>query len=144
MKALMFSFGFLCILNLLSAQDTTLRNSIIVESNLIAMSSISYNRTVPIKERTAILFGGGYIMGTGFGYGSHWLEVETSLLSFGPRHFLETGALFIYGINDDSSPGIKLAYRFQSKIGITFTANTYALFNIDPVIMPALGIGYSF
>jgi len=142
-RASVLLFGLLFISGLLSAQDITPRNSIIVESNLIAMSSISYNRIVVIKEKT-LLFGGGYVMGTGFGYGSNWIKAETSLLSFGPKHFLETGVLFIYGIDDDSSPGIKLAYRFRSKTGITLTADAYVLFNIDPAFMPALGIGYSF
>jgi len=60
-----------------------------VESNFIASLSISYDRIVPIGVKTAIMFGGYYIMGVGFGYGSHWLAPEISLLSFGPKHFLE-------------------------------------------------------
>jgi len=56
------------------------------------------------------MFGGYYIMGVGFGYGSHWLAPEISLLSFGPKHFLETGAQYAFDINqddeyNDNSPG---------------------------------------
>jgi len=82
-----------------------------VESNFIASLSISYDRIVPIGVKTAIMFGGYYIMGVGFGYGSHWLAPEISLLSFGPKHFLETGAQYAFDINqddeyNDNSPGL--------------------------------------
>lgn len=144
MRNLFLVVGFLCIVNFLNAQDTAPRNSIIVESNFIAFSSVTYDRIIPIKEKVAVLLEGGYIMGTGFGYGSHWLKVETSLLSFGPRNFLETGVQFVYGINDDSSPGLKIAYRFQGSNGITLRVAANILFNLDPVFMPTIGIGYSF
>ncbi|MFA8437268.1 MAG: hypothetical protein ACEPOZ_22400 [Marinifilaceae bacterium] len=144
MRVLILFLGFLCTISLLSAQNTTPRNSIVVESNLIATSSIFYNRMVPINEKAVVAFGGGYIMGVGFGHGSDWLKFETSLLSYGPRHFLETGAQYIYGLNDDSSPGLKLGYRFMGKKGLTFAITANVLFTIDPVVLPTVGIGYSF
>ncbi len=137
-------FVFMFAMNILNAQDRNPHNSIIVQTNFIAMSAITYDRLLPLNHKMALSVGGGYIMGTGFGYGSHWLRIESGLLSFGPRHYLETGIQYIIGINDDSSPGLKLAYRFRCKNGITFYAATNFLFNIDPVFLPSVGVGYSF
>ena len=95
------------------------------------------------------MFGGEYFMGIGFGHGSHWMVPKINLLSFGPRHFLEMGALYAFGItkeneDNENSPGLRLAYRLQGNKGITFRATANIFFNIDPVLIPTIGIGYSF
>lgn len=126
------------------AQNETQRNSIVVETNFIMMSQLSYDHFIPLKDNLSLMAGGGYIMGTGFGYGSHWVNVEAGVHAFGPRHFLEAGVQFISGINDDSSGGLKVAYRFQGKKGLTFKVTANAIFNIDPIFVPVFGIGYSF
>jgi len=132
-----------------NAQNHNFQNSVIVESNFIISLSVSYDRIVPAGDKTAIILEGEYIMGIGFGHGSHWLVPEIGLLSFGPRHFLESGVEYAFGISqgddfNESSPGIRLAYRFQGNHGITFRATANAFFNIDPVLIPTIGIGYSF
>ena len=149
MRTLLLIFVFLFVVNASNAQNTDKRNSIFVESNIIASLSLSYDRIVPVGEKIAIMFGGDYFMGIGFGQGSHWLVPEIDLLSFGPRHFLETGVQYAFGIPQDSedsesSPGLRLAYRLQGNKGITFRATANVFFNMDPVLIPTIGIGYSF
>lgn len=137
-----------------NGQDEIKKNSIMVESNFIMMTSVSYDRYVPLKERTAIILGGEYIMGTGFGWGTHWIVPEIGILAFGPKHFLEASAEFAFDVtpsNEDiemygreNSPGVRLAYRLQTHSGFSFrvTANSY--FNIDPIFVPTIGVGFAF
>lgn len=137
--------GVLGLSNPAYTQENTPRNSIMIESNIIAVTSLSYDRIVPLKEYAALLFGGSYLMGTGFGHGSHWLGVKSGVLAFGPKHFLETGIQYVFALtDDDSSFGVQLAYRFVSKKGLSFRAATNLLFNFDPIFIPTLGIGYTF
>ena len=147
MRTLILFFTFLFVTTASYAQNFDRRNTIMVESSFIATLSISYDRIVPIGQKTAIMFGGDYIMGVGFGTGSHWLTPEISLTAFGPRHFLETGAQYLFELKYDddpeNSPGLRLAYRLQGKKGITFRATANFMFNIDPVFIPTIGIGYS-
>jgi hypothetical protein len=138
----------------LNAQNTDRLNSINVETNFIATLSTSYTRVVPINEKIGATFGGEYMMGIGFGEGSHWIVVDAGILCFGPRHFLETGIQYAFALGydaenseegeDGSSPGLRFAYRLQGNKGLAFRATIDVFFNIDPYIMPALGIGYSF
>ena len=138
----------------LNAQNTARLNSINIETNIIATLSTSYARVVPINEKFGATFGGKYMMGIGFGHGSHWLIADAGILCFGPKHFLETGVQYAFGlVNGDesdegglegSSPGLRFAYRLQGSKGLAFRAAVDVFFNIDPYIMPALGIGYSF
>ncbi len=150
MRTLILIFTFILVANASNAQSFEKRNSIIAETNFILSLSISYDRIVPLGEKTALLFGGDYMMGVGFGNGSHWLAPEISLLSFGPKHFVETGVLYVFSLtpdpeeNENQSPGLRLAYRFQAKKGLTFRATANAIFNIDPIFMPTIGLGYSF
>ena len=150
MRTLILILTFLFVANVLNAQNFEKRNSIMVETNLILSLSISYDRIIPLREKTALMFGSDYLMGIGFGHGSHWLAPEISLLSFGPRHFVETGVLYVFNFNPDpesnenQSPGLRLAYRFQGKKGLTFRATANAIFNFDPIFIPTIGLGYSF
>jgi len=150
MKTLILFITGLLVANSSLAQNFEKRNTILLETNLILSLSISYDRIVPTGEKTALMFGGDYLMGIGFGYGSHWLAPEMSLLSFGSKHFLETGVMFVISLNPDPdynenySPGIRFAYRIQGKKGFTFRATTNFIFNIDPVFIPSIGFGYSF
>lgn len=150
MRTLVLIFLLQLVCDFIFAQNLEKRNTIMVETNLIISISASYDRIVSLGEKTALMYGGDYLMGIGFGYGSQWLAPELSLLSFGPKHFLETGVLYVFTLkpdpeyNEDNSPGIRLAYRFQAKNGLTFRATANAIFNIDPIFMPSIGLGYSF
>ena len=153
----------LCILGLLlctitiNAQDFSFRNSLMLESNLIAYTALTYDRIIPLSTKTSLLAGGGVFIGTGFGHGSQWLLAKSSLLSFGPKHFLETGVQYLYSLSkeedqeeenesndDESSFGLRFAYRYISNKGISLSATMNFLFNVDPVVMPALAVGYTF
>ena len=79
MRTLILFFVFLFFVNASYAQNFDRRNTIMVESNIIGSLSISYDRIVPIGEKTAIMVGGDYIMGVGFGTGSHWLTPEIGM-----------------------------------------------------------------
>jgi len=88
-------------------------------------------------------------MGVGFGKGSHWLSPEVNLLSFGPRHYLETGAQYAFDIkqndeNNESSPGLRFAYRLQGDKGLTLRVTANIFFSIDPMFIPTIGLGYTF
>jgi hypothetical protein len=132
-----------------NAQNSMKKNSLALESNFIMTLSASYDRIIPLKEKTVLMIGADYSMGIGFGYGSHWIIPEANLQFFGPKHFLETGVQYAFGLDENdeeanSSPGIKIAYRLQGKKGFYFRATAGFLFLIDPVFIPAVGIGYSF
>ncbi len=149
MRTQILFFASLFVANASYAQNFDRRNSIMMESNFIASLSLSYDRILPMGEKTAIMFGGDYIMGVGFGTGSHWLTPEISLIAFGPRHFLETGAQYLFEVGQhdgdpENSPGLRLAYRFQGNKGITLRATVNIFFNIDPLVVPTIGMGYSF
>jgi len=138
----------------LNAQNTDRLNSINVETNFIGTLSTSYARVVPINEKIGATFGGDYMMGIGFGHGSHWIVVDASILCFGPKHFFETGAQYAFELgqggessdeeNSDSSAGLRFAYRLQGNKGLAFRATIDVFFKYDPVIWPTFGIGYSF
>lgn len=149
MRILLIFLASLFFANVLFSQNSFRNNSFIVESNFIATLSLSYDRIVPVKEKIAVTFGGDSIMGVGFGYGSHWIAPEAGLLFFGPKHFLETGVMYAFEMGSDgeyteNSPGLRIAYRFQSKKGLILRATANLFFNIDPVFVPAFGAGYSF
>lgn len=151
MKRLFVVMLILFAANAIYAQNFEMRNSIIVESNLIMTLSASYDRIMPIKEKLAVTVGGDYIMGVGFGYGAHWIEPEANLLLFGPRHFLEAGIIYAFNLisgdeeaDSNSSPGFRFAYKIQGKKGFTLRASANFLFDIDPVFVPEVGVGYSF
>ncbi len=144
MRTFIIIIGFLIIANALYAQDEKKKNSVIIETNLLASTSVSYNRIIPLKEKTSATIGGSYIMGTGFGYGSNWIAGEAGGLFFGPKHFLDTALLLVVGIDDDSSPGIRVAYRLLGEKGFTFRASANFYMNIDPIFVPSIGIGYTF
>jgi len=153
MKSLLL-FGFFFISLSSCGQVEIRKNSIMVETNLIMMGSVSYDRYVPINEKTALIFGGEYILGMGFGWGAHWLVPEVGVLAFGPKHFLEAGIQYGFDIspyNEDveiygreHSLGARLAYRFQTNGGFNIRATANGYFSIDPIFFPTLGIGYSF
>jgi hypothetical protein len=125
-----------------------------IESNVVFMTSVSYDYYEPINKRSALIFGGEYIMGTGFGSGMHWIVPEIGILSYGPKHFLETSFQFAMDItptNEDNeeygpqhSIGARIAYKLQSKGGFNFRVNSNIYFGIDPIFFPTLGLGYSF
>ena len=151
-KLVIISCIFIC--NTLNAQNTDRLNSINVETNFIGTLSTTYARVVPINEKIGATFGGEYMMGIGFGNGSHWIVADAGILCFGPRHFLETGVPYAFGLGkneessdddeDESSAGLRFAYRLMGIKGLTFRATVDVFFNIDPYILPTLGIGYSF
>lgn len=149
MRTLIFILGCLFFGNTLTGQNSFPRNSIIVESNFIATLAFSYDRAIPVNEKMAFSFGSDYIMGVGFGYGSHWLAPEAGLLFFGPKHFLETGVMYAFEIDPEgedaeNSPALRVAYRLQGKKGLTLRATANVFFDIDPVFVPAIGLGYVF
>ncbi len=153
MRAFILILVCLFFANVLIGQNNFRQNAIVVESNFILSLSFSYDRVVPVGEKMAITLGSDYLMGVGFGYGSHWLAPEAGLIFFGPTHFLETGVMYAFQIGADgsadeedseNSPGLRLAYRYQTKKGLTLRATANFFFNIDPVFIPALGVGYSF
>lgn len=126
------------------AQTTVRVNSLVLESNLIASTSLTYYRMIPVKEKMAVLVGAGFILGTGFGSGSQGAQIEANLGWFGHKHFLETGAEIVFGFEEDISPGLKLAYRYQGERGFTIRVAVNILANIDPPVLPTVGIGYAF
>jgi len=154
MRRIYLLISFVLITLNLFGQDSIKKNSIMVETNGIMMTSLSYDRYVHFNEKAAIIFGGEYIMGTGFGWGAHWLVPEVGILAFGPKHFLETGIQYAFDISEynedveiygrEHSFGVRLAYRYQTNAGfnVRVTANGY--FTVDPIFIPTLGIGYSF
>ncbi|KAA3631926.1 MAG: hypothetical protein DWQ02_15600 [Bacteroidetes bacterium] len=149
MRAFIFIFLCLFFVNVLVGQNSLRPNTIIVESNFIATLSFSYDRHVPVKEKIGVSFGGDYLMGVGFGHGSHWLAPEAGLLFFGPKHFLETGVMYAFemgseGESKENSPGLRFAYRFQSNKGSILRATANIFFDIDPIFVPAFGVGYNF
>ena len=137
--------------NTLNAQNFQKRNSLVVETNLIATLSFSYDRIIPIEEKTAFMIGGSYKLGVGFGGGSHWLAPELGFLFLGPKHYLETGLQYVFDVvegdeeeDSNSSPCIRIAYRLQGSKGFTFRASANFLFDFDPFFLPEIGIGYTF
>jgi len=125
-------------------QDNTRKNSIILQGNIIAMTSLSYDRVIPLSQKINLEVGGGVIIGTGFGYGSNGFLLDSGFLFFGPKSYLETGFIMATGFDSDPSLGIKLAYRYVMKIGLILRFNIYFLKNTDPWLMPNIGIGYAF
>lgn len=125
-----------------------------METNFIGTLSTAYARVVPISEKIGASLGGDYMMGIGFGHGSHWIVFDAGILCFGPKHFFETGVQYSLELkeenedsdNDDSdnSAGLRFAYRLQGNKGLAFRATIDVFFNYDPVIWPTFGIGYSF
>ncbi|PLX05446.1 MAG: hypothetical protein C0598_14670 [Marinilabiliales bacterium] len=104
-----------------------------------------------ISDKSSLTLGADYIMGTGFGYGMHWIAPEINLFSFGPKHYLETGILYSFSIyqsepesDSDHSPGLRIAYRYQSGKGFIFRFNMYALLLTDPPVFPTIGLGWAF
>ena len=150
MKNVVLIFGLVFFFKFALAQDHVKRNNIVIESNFIISLPISYDRVVPLNNKLALTFGADYVLGVGFAYGSHWLAPEINLLSFGPKHFLESGIQYAYYINsdpesdDNHSPGLRLAYKYQSESGVIFRLAMTFFFNIDPIIFPTIGLGYAF
>lgn len=126
------------------AQEKAYKNSIILQSNFIAMTSLSYDRIIPLSNQVVLDIGGGIIVGTGFGYGSNGLLLEGGFLFFGPKSFMETGFVMATGFDSNPSAGIKLAYRYVMNFGMILRFNSYFLINSDPWLMPNIGIGYTF
>ena len=153
MKNLHILLAFFICTNLY-AQNTDRLNSINMETNFIGTLSTAYARVVPINEKIGASLGIDYMMGIGFGSGSHWIVFDAGILCFGPKHFLETGVQYSFELgeknedseNDDSdnTAGLRFAYRLQGNKGLAFRATIDVFFNYDPVIWPTLGIGYSF
>lgn len=93
-------------------------------------------------------------MGTGFGWGSHWIVPEFGARFFGPKHFMESSLQYAIDItpsNEDiamygreHSPGVRLAYRYQTIGGFNMRVALNTYFAIDPIIAPTVGVGYSF
>lgn len=135
-----------------TAQNFEKKNSIIAETNVIASLSFSYDRIFPVSEKVAFMPGCDFMLGVGFGEGSQWLAPEANLMFFGPKHFLETGIMYALALGSEdseedsegSSPGVRIAYRIQWTKGFTFRASANVFFNIDPVFLPEIGIGYAF
>jgi len=152
MKRILSIFGFLLMVLSSNAQENPKRNVLAVESNFIISTHLSYDRVITsFNDKVSLAIGADYIMGTGFGCGSHWVAPEINLFSFGPRHFLETGILYSISIynsdnegDSDNSLGIRVAYRYQAPKGFLFRASLLALFATDPPVFPTIGIGYSF
>lgn len=154
MKILVLIFGFALSTSQVFAQDSIPKNSIIVETNVILCGVLSYDRIIPMSQKARLMVGADYIMGLGFGWGAHGIAPEFGVMAFGPKHFMETGFQFVFDISKQSkdaeeeggftSPGIRLAYRFQSNKGFIFRATANAYFNIDPIFIPTIGFGYSF
>lgn len=155
MKLISILFASLTLSYSAWSQDELPRNTIMVESNFILMGVISYDRITPVSNKASIMFGGDYIMGLGFGYGSHWIAPEFGGMFFGPKHFMESGIQLVINVDKQEldqpdemeariSPGIRLAYRYQAFNGLTLRATANAVFLIDPIFIPTIGIGYSF
>ncbi len=142
MRSLLLSAVFIGYFGFTTAQTKNTQYSIDLETNLFAMSAISLHLQTPMGDRSTMIFSGGAVIGTGFGHGSYGVKVEAGLLSFGPKHFLETSVLYLSGFDDGGSIGGKLGYRYQTKKRLQLLANIYPLSNVDPFIMPSLGIGY--
>lgn len=130
------------------------KNSIMLESNVIGMTSISYDRYIRLPENLSLILGAEYAMGTGFGWGTHWVVPEIGILAFGPRHFLESGLEFCIDISPydevveeygrNHSPGIRIAYKYQTEYGICFRVCSNFYFMMDPIIVPTVGLGIAF
>ncbi|WMN11908.1 hypothetical protein QYS49_31735 [Marivirga salinae] len=152
MKTIFLTLGLLCTVFLLEAQEKTPPNIIVVESNFIISTHFSYDRVMTsVGDKSALTLGGDYMMGTGFGYGTHWIAPEINLFSFGPKHFLETGIQYAIAFSNsepeadsDSSLGIKVAYRYQGSKGFIFRTSLYAHLGVDPPVFPTIGFGYAF
>ena len=153
MRTIFFTLAFLIIAFVIKGQNFERRNSLILETNLIATLSASYDRIIPFTEKLSLTLGGDYIMGVGFGHGAHWIAPEANLLFFGPKNYLETGVLYALNIksgdeeeeeDSNSSPGFRVGYKILGKRGFTFRASANILFDIDPIVIPEVGIGYSF
>ncbi len=152
MKKIFLTFGFLCMVFLLKAQENTRSNIIVLESNFIMSTHLSYDRVITsLGDKSSLTIGGDYVMGTGFGYGMHWIAPEINLFSFGPKHFFETGIQYMFCLSksdsdadSDSSLGLRIAYRYQTSKGFIFRAGLYAHLAVDPPIFPTIGFGYAF
>jgi len=146
MKTLLLILTILFVQFSICAQESNSRNIVSLETNIVSMSSITYNRIIPLKDRIDLLFGGGYVMGSAFWFGNHWVRIESNLMFFGPRHYFETGIQYLIGIDDESSPGLNVAYRFLSKKGVSITANFNAYLNrySAPLFAPTIGLEYVF
>ena len=142
MRSLLLSVVFIGYIGFTTAQTKNTQYSIDLETNLIAMSAVSFNLQTPMGEKSSMIYSGGFVIGTGFGFGSNGVKAEVGLLSYGPKHFLETSVLYLSGFDDGGSIGGKLGYRYQTKKRLQLLANIYLMSNVDPFIMPTLGIGY--
>ena len=152
MKGIFVVFCFMVFGTGFNAQSLTPKNTIMLESNVIATAHLSYDRIVAsFSEKTALMIGGDYVLGVGFGHGSHWIIPEANLKIFGPKHFLETGLQYAIGISDgdvdpedeeeldSQSPGLRLAYRYQAARGFTLRLTVNSFFLFDPPILPNIG-----
>lgn len=153
-KLIIFFFAMIWV-QALVAQEARPLNSIIVETNVIGTAHLSYDRIIPWTERVSLAAGAEYWLGIGFGWGAHWIVPNFKALFFGPKHFLELGGLFAFDISGqedkesenwdpDQGPGVKLAYRYQTKGGFIIRASANFVYGIDPPVVPAVGIGFAF
>lgn len=135
-----------------SAQSDRL-NSIVVESNFIISSNLSYDRFIYLNDGLAVTLGGDYWMGTGFGWGAHFLGPEANLVWGSRRSRLETGVLYVFALGEENcledwdenhSAGLRLYYRWQGTQGLTFRVGSSVVFGIDPIAFPGIGLGCTF
>lgn len=120
------------------------KNSFNAETNGIASAHITYMRTKPLHKDVYFNYGGGYILGVGFGYGSQGIQLESGFLFFGPKHFIETNLAILTGFDEAVSGAVKFAYRYQAPKGFIFKTNLYFTSNTDPHVVPTLGFGWAF
>ena len=124
-------------------QETIRKNSIIVETNYIFSYHFIYNRILAHNSYNFYI-GGGYVIGSQFGAGSHWINIEGGMLFFGQKHFLETGPGLLIGLNDVTYPSYKVAYRYQGTKGFVIRPAITIYFPEYPYFAPSIGLGYAF
>lgn len=128
-------------------------NSVTIETNFFFNTSIIYDRFFPL-DRTTLYVGAGYVLGSGFAKGYHWVQWEAGALLGGPKYFIDVGAVMVGPFYDnrdgnfeqtaDASPGAKIGYKIQSPSGLVFKVNINVLPSVGPVLFPAMGVGYAF
>ena len=153
MKRIIWFLAFFSLSFHLIGQDKEFQpqSQISIQTNILATTHFNFTRQVsPLGSKSILGVGLEYIMGTGFGFGAHWIAPELSILSFGPKHYLETGLSFAFpmyegeNLTDEASPGLRLSYRYQTRNKLFYRISIQAYFALDPPVLPALGLGWNF
>jgi hypothetical protein len=126
------------------------RNTVNIGMDLGVTPTLNYERLLPVGEQLGIGLraGGGYSPLAHVGLGI----LQSTVVFFGPRNFLEFGFSYLHVFGPDPGfGGILAAYRYQAENGFMLKIYPMLLFefkriqsNTREMVWPGLAIGYAF